>query len=878
MKSVKLFNKLHGTRVNREYLNKLLQLAIDENQNNVVYRLKALLNDNPDDDLFEVFLSSETLPTVPQTMLNGIDIDDLNESDGLAKAVTPDTVYSMITNQIMELLSQPLEWSKEWGEGKDGYLIPYNFITKKPYRNVNALVLSPGLISQRFGILENPYFLTANQIKNLGGLIKKGEKSKQIIYYNFIYRFSDAEKGLEIKTNIKEEFVTWAYKNRHALGLKNDDQIVQFVFNNTFAFLKYYNVFNGSQVEGIDFDLDNFSLPGKLQKVENHHDKIAICEAIISAYPAPKVKLSFGGSRAFYSTNNDMVTMPELSQFKYVQAYYSTFFHELIHSTGAPSRLDREKGKKFGDKKYAYEELIAELGSVYLCAEAGILHYTIRNSAAYLKSWRSNLIQQMKKDNKFIFTAASKAQKAVDFMLQNFDYESFVKSQQKLKIEAKKPKKPAIKKSPKKPVEKPIKATEASKSFATKPKSISVQTAVNDVLTLPKFKGKVTPLVANLIYKNFKGLSDDQLADEPMTIIEKEYDKAILKNQSPLHYLYVDGELDLTSLGAQFVSAVNGRLQSLRNQKHNYAMFDGLKKPKPAAKKKPKALRGIIPQVVSNVITNAVLGDPTEVIPTEPAPAPVAIVPKPFSKNPKVQKIGAGNNVESVFFKIDGETGKFLQRVEKKPNHSVVITMDGEQGAGKTTTLFKFMNDFAAPGNKSLFISGEEDPSSELFKQKVSKYLSPAAQFNLDAVGDIETVSELYDLINQYDVIFIDSWQKLQRMIGKIRLDEDLRKKFDGKVFVVIFQQTTDGRTKGGAEVVFDGDIIIKMVKEPRFSDNYAYFDKNRYTLIDTADIRYNIASGTVYNPNETDQELTEENNKENNTSITGPELAFVVK
>ena len=138
MKSVKLFNKLHGTRVNREYLNKLLQLAIDENQNNVVYRLKALLNDNPDDDLFELFLSSETLPTVPQTMLNGIDIDDLNESNGLAKAVTPDTVYSMITNQIMELLSQPIEWSMEWGHGKDGYLIPYNFITKKPYRNVNA--------------------------------------------------------------------------------------------------------------------------------------------------------------------------------------------------------------------------------------------------------------------------------------------------------------------------------------------------------------------------------------------------------------------------------------------------------------------------------------------------------------------------------------------------------------------------------------------------------------------------------------------------------------------------------------------------------------------------------------------------------------------
>jgi len=222
--------------------------------------------------------------------------------------------------------------------------------------------------------------------------------------------------------------------------------------------------------------------------------------------------------------------------------------------------------------------------------------------------------------------------------------------------------------------------------------------------------------------------------------------------------------------------------------------------------------------------------------------------------NSKITKIGlAGMDNESVFFKVSGQVGKFLQQVERKPFESVVITLDGMQGAGKTTTLYKFMNAFAETGNKCLFLSGEEHPASSLAKEKVQKHLNKEAQKNIDTVGEVANINELYHFIEPYDIIFIDSWQKLQRMVGNIRLDEDLRKKFNGKVFVVIFQQTTTGRTKGGAEVVFDGDIIIKMVKEPSFADNYAYFDKNRYTKIPIENIRYNIATGMVYNPNTTE-------------------------
>jgi KaiC/GvpD/RAD55 family RecA-like ATPase len=210
---------------------------------------------------------------------------------------------------------------------------------------------------------------------------------------------------------------------------------------------------------------------------------------------------------------------------------------------------------------------------------------------------------------------------------------------------------------------------------------------------------------------------------------------------------------------------------------------------------------------------------------------------------------GAKHTAE--YYIVQGEVGKFLQRVEKKPVESVVITMDGEQGAGKTTTLYKFIDSFAAPGNKCLFYSLEEHPTSQLAQDKVKKYISIEAIPNVDIIGDVDSVQQFYEDVANYDVVFIDSWQKLQRMIGNIKLDEEIRKKFDGKVFVVIFQQTTTGRTKGGSEVVFDGDIIIKMVKEGSFSENYAFFDKNRYTLIPIENIRYNIADGKCYNPNQ---------------------------
>ena len=194
----------------------------------------------------------------------------------------------------------------------------------------------------------------------------------------------------------------------------------------------------------------------------------------------------------------------------------------------------------------------------------------------------------------------------------------------------------------------------------------------------------------------------------------------------------------------------------------------------------------------------------------------------------------------------------------------MVVTLDGAQGSGKTTSLFQFINDFAEAGNTCLFASLEEHPASNLFAEKRDKYLSNKAQEMIDVADEFEDLQQLYDTVDHYDCIFIDSWQKLEKMIGRLRLDEDLRKRFHSKVFFIIFQQTTTGRTKGGAEIVFDGDIIIKLQKEAKFEDNYAYFDKNRYTKIPLEKIRYNVLNGRVYNPNKEEEKNTTQANSLN--------------
>jgi antirestriction protein ArdC/KaiC/GvpD/RAD55 family RecA-like ATPase len=760
-KSIQQYNALNGTVANRQTIERIIAIANKEEQYHIAEKLQNVL-DNSSKEKFEIEIRNKSFEIVPASLAGAFELDPHNEPEdlGLAKGVSPDDIYQKITDRMLDLIKKASgkDYVKKWKSNVygSGYLIPFNFDTKKRYRGANFFLLTSD------EPLENPFFMTFKQIEAHKGKLKKGSKGSMVVYFTKLYKVTDKEKNIDFGTYDKKKAIDFARANGIA-----EDKI------GYLPILKYYNVFNGKDIEGIDFDLENFKI-GYIEKKLPPKEKMQLAEAIVENYPAPQPKIKHGGDKASYNSGSDLVKMPYMADFETAQDYYRTLFHELAHSTGSSNRLNRTFGKRFGDKNYAFEELVAEWGATFLSAEAGIIWHTNNNHAEYLKNWNGALTH-IKDDNRFIMRACTKAQELTDFVL-NLDengepkYRNDIDLNAKPEKEEKLPKKPKSKKRPGEKKETPKAPVKTAKK------------------TVSKKQQDKKPVAKKLKIK------------EPEKVDENgQY--GLFKPKKPM--------------------AKKPNIKELEKMAKQYGLFKPEKKG---------------------------LNAPAE---TEP------VAPKP--QNAKIQNIAsAGNNQESEFYTVAGEVGKFLQAVERKPFESVVITMDGMQGAGKTTTLYKFMDAFASAGNRSLFLSLEEHPASALAKEKVAKYLSPEAVKYTDSVGEVENVAELYDFIKDYEVIFIDSWQKLQRMVGSIRLDEDLRKKFNGKVFVIIFQQTTDGRTKGGAEVVFDGDIIIKMVKTASFAENYAYFDKNRYTKIPIENIRYNIASETTYNPNETSAETDE--------------------
>lgn len=195
-----------------------------------------------------------------------------------------------------------------------------------------------------------------------------------------------------------------------------------------------------------------------------------------------------------------------------------------------------------------------------------------------------------------------------------------------------------------------------------------------------------------------------------------------------------------------------------------------------------------------------------------------------------------GNSGPSEIFNGKGPVFEFLGDIEKSPVSSLAITIDSPQGSGKTRLVFQMLDAFASSGYKSLMASLEEHPGTKVFKDKVNQYISPVNQSVIHAVGyeAITTMDDLERLSQHYDVIFIDSASKV------IGFDLDrLRRKYKGKLFVVIYQRTTDGNMRGGSAAAFDGDAIMKIRKEGDFRMNYAYWDKNRYQ--DNPNIKYSI-------------------------------------
>src|ERR1035437_711201 len=272
-------------------------------------------------------------------------------------------VYAIVNDRIVEQLEQGIvPWKKPWREAG----LPMNLISGKKYRGINVMLLGS------LGYHQN-CFLTFKQVKDLGGSVIKGEKPCPVVFWKIEEKEDEKTKKL-VKIPI----------------------------------LRYHSVYNIAQCK---------KLPeNKIPVIEiSQNDPIQICEEIVANMAqAPEIKI--GKSTAYYSPKYDHICIPPMESFESSEKFYGVLFHELVHSTGHESRLNRKELMKmdpFASKSYSIEELTAEMGACYLNSIAGIDNEGMDNNIAYIKTW----LERLQNDKKFIFYASSNAQKAVDFIL-----------------------------------------------------------------------------------------------------------------------------------------------------------------------------------------------------------------------------------------------------------------------------------------------------------------------------------------------------------------------------------------------------------------------------------------------------------------------------
>lgn len=425
------FNNLNGATVERSILKALLAKAKRQNHSVIANRLNRVLEQN-NDKLFTIEITNLIEPiglsgADQSIILPTLEYMSEKDSEGL-NGVAQDDIYSYITDLIINTIETVghLPWQKDWvGSGADG--TAKNYMSKKEYSGANFLLnFDIKFDKEGKGYLVpikfiQPYYLTFNQIKDTGASLKKDSKARRVIYYTMIFSFDNG--SLQIKTTDREKFTEFVKAN----GLNKEDLNK---YLKKIPVIKYYNVFRADDCTGLKFP----------EAIGNKNvDPIEQAQNLIDGYKNPPV-YTFIGDKAYYQPATDKLNMPNIKAFKKEASYYCTYFHELTHSTGAKKRLNRDMTGTFGSKSYAFEELIAELGAVFMCSEAGILFQTRENSAKYLKNWNSVLVSELENDNRFFLKASAQSQKAVNYILgRNSDTEESAVKEPKKKIASKKP-------------------------------------------------------------------------------------------------------------------------------------------------------------------------------------------------------------------------------------------------------------------------------------------------------------------------------------------------------------------------------------------------------------------------------------------------------
>jgi antirestriction protein ArdC len=276
-------------------------------------------------------------------------------------------IYQIVTDKIVSLLEQgTVPWKKPWTTSNG---MPRNLASNKQYRGVNVFLLG----CQDYS---SPYWVTYKQAQDKGGTVCKGQKSSLVVFWKMFDK-------------------------------QNPDQDDDIKAAGRIPMLRYYNLFNLEQCDGIESPAD--------ETPTYQFSPIEMAEQIVSGYK-DRPEISYGSNKASYTPMSDSIRMPNDIRFEKSEEFYSVLFHEMGHSTGHKSRLARKEvieRYEFGSEQYGSEELCAELTSSMLCGVAGISNQTVELAASYLDGW----LNVLKKDKKAIVVAAAQAQKAADYIL-----------------------------------------------------------------------------------------------------------------------------------------------------------------------------------------------------------------------------------------------------------------------------------------------------------------------------------------------------------------------------------------------------------------------------------------------------------------------------
>jgi antirestriction protein ArdC len=279
--------------------------------------------------------------------------------------------YEIVAQSIISQLEKgTAPWRKEWVAS--GYE-PLSLSSKKRYNGINHWLLSFSAMGNGYS---SPWWGTFKQVKAMGGSVRKGEKGTPVVLYK---QFDTTNADGEPKKAVV---------------------------------MRYFTVFNADQADW-ENEAPKYQAPETRQSVEI----IESAQKIVDTYFSREaVTLAFGGDRAYYSPSADAIQLPKQESFTNDNSFYATAFHEMGHSTGHKSRLNRDgvvENHYFGSELYSEEELVAEFTSAFLSSETGVLPETINNSASYIASW----LKALKNDPKMLVKAVGRAQKATDYIL-----------------------------------------------------------------------------------------------------------------------------------------------------------------------------------------------------------------------------------------------------------------------------------------------------------------------------------------------------------------------------------------------------------------------------------------------------------------------------